>query len=529
MFLLQGKIRLEAGNFATALTSAERAETTSKGSKERGEAELLWARACLASNIARTDHSGDMDRTQLARARALLQSILAREPGRAEPGDTLLGVAILLDDGSSVLRAWKSYFLIADANNVPTTLQSPFRRFADLTATWKGQPLTQKDKHTLALALAESRFFDYAAMVAKKLVARDAEIDAIIAYQAFLTRVREVNRSFYPRIAKGLRNYKNDYDARIYEAATPLWKELAHGEKSATFRPDAFFELIRKRFSAEGYLGTTVNFYGMLMGHIVQDEIRQIKQYNKTSEFRYVLIDRLISQDFTSWYGTTSVGGWGTESTMFQVRSAYLAQPFNCLGWVTDPSARAKIVEDIDRARRADLVNCNKDRYAESRGVSIKIKLDAAVELFDALKAKGLRQEELAFAFVSEWMRLSVESSVFAHEGRHAIDQKYFKDAFDKMSHAERELRAKLSEVVFSSNPKLALAGGIIGARLDESSGHGLANKQIRMMLVDWMQSHAEEIDGLDKQLPLIMQLDRLSNKQLVAILSAVDPLAKQP
>jgi hypothetical protein len=97
------------------------------------------------------------------------------------------------------------------------------------------------------------------------------------------------------------------------------------------------------------------------------------------------------------------------------------------------------------------------------------------------------------------------------------------------MSHAQRELRAKLSEVVFSANPKLALAGGIIGARLDESSGHGLANKQIRMMLVDWMQSHAEEIKGLDKQLPLIMQLDRLSNKQLVEILSAADPLAKQP
>jgi hypothetical protein len=308
----------------------------------------------------------------------------------------------------------------------------------------------------------------------------------------------------------------------------PLWKELEHSERNAPFRPDAFFRLIRERFGAEGYLGTTVNFYGMLMGHIVQDENRPIKQYSKASEFRYVLIDRLVSQDFTSWYGTTNVGGWGSESTMFQVRSAYLAEPFKRLAWVTDQNERAKVVEEIERTRSADLVNCAKDRYAEPRSVPLKIKLDAAIHLFDALKAKGLQQEELAFAFVSESMRLNVEATVFAHEGRHAIDQRYFKDAFDKMSHAEREYRAKLSEVVFSSNPKLALTG-IIGARLDESSAHGLANRQIRMMLVDWMQLHSEEIDGLDKQLPLNLQLDRLSNKQLVEIMSAADPLATKP
>ena len=48
------------------------------------------------------------------------------------------------------------------------------------------------------------------------------------------------------------------------------------------------------------------------------------------------------------------------------------------------------------------------------------------------------------------------------------------------------------------------------------------------MMLVDWMESHAEEIDGLDKQQPLMMQLDRLSNKQILEILSAADPLAQE-
>ena len=81
LFLLQGSIRLGAGNFITALTSADHARTTSNGPKERGEADLLWARTCLASNIARIDQGVKIDRKELARARELLGSILAREPG----------------------------------------------------------------------------------------------------------------------------------------------------------------------------------------------------------------------------------------------------------------------------------------------------------------------------------------------------------------------------------------------------------------------------------------------------------------
>jgi hypothetical protein len=75
--------------------------------------------------------------------------------------------------------------------------------------------------------------------------------------------------------------------------------------------------MVRHRFGAEGYIGTTVNYYGMLMGHVVDDERKRIVQYGRVGEFRYVSIDRLLAQDFTSWYGTTNVGGWGTESTMY--------------------------------------------------------------------------------------------------------------------------------------------------------------------------------------------------------------------
>src|SRR5450755_3003853 len=135
------------------------------------------------------------------------------------------------------------------------------------------------------------------------------------------------------------------------------------------------------------------------------------------------------------------------------------------------------------------------------------IKLNASKQLFDSLQKTGLMSNALYLAFISETMRLNVESTVFAHEGRNAIDQLYFKAQFDTMSQDERELRAKYSEIIFSSKPKLALTGSILGGDLDSNTIHGKANLRLRKIIVNWMQLHNKEIGGLDISQPMLMQL----------------------
>ncbi len=44
--------------------------------------------------------------------------------------------------------------------------------------------------------------------------------------------------------------------------------------------------------------------------------------------------------------------------------------------------------------------------------------------------------------------------------------------------------------------------------------------------LVAWMEEHREEIMGVDPTLPLLPQLDRLSDAQLGAAFLSMDPLA---
>jgi hypothetical protein len=197
------------------------------------------------------------------------------------------------------------------------------------------------------------------------------------------------------------------------------------------------------------------------------------------------------------------------------------------LSWVTDSNAHNQIKRQIAEARKTDFITCRLDKYKEPGFLSLSIKLNASEQLFDSLQKTGLASNGLYLAFISETMGLNVESTVFAHEGRHAIDQRYFKSEFDSMTQDERELRAKYSEIIFSSNSKLALTGSILGGDLDSNTIHGKANYRLRKTIADWMELHSNEIGGLDKSTPMLMQVELLSDQQLRKICLSADPLSR--
>jgi len=519
LYTQRGFIHFEAGRVADASTDAERALSAATAPSEENEAIVLFARCVAATAGNRMARA-----RRLSEARVLLDRVLARQPGRSDASEALMEVGLQLDDGATVLRAFMSYFLFADDAAVSETMHRPHVILRGLATAWRGKPLANAQRKELVAALAQARFHHLAAGVVRTLRAPEAAHRNLLHYDAFLQAMAEVNGQFYPRIALGLRDYQAAYDAALEGPARQLL--IALGEAPRAERPalfDQLFDVIRVRFGAEGYLGDTMNFYGMLAGHAVLDEQRQVTQYGYAGAFRYVAIDRMISRDFTSWYGTTNVGGWGTATSMVQVRQAYLKDPYRRLAWVVDPAERAKLMSRIEMLEQSDLARCSADRYAEPAALPLRLKLDASDRLHARLVARGLAGQALALAFVSESLRLSVEATVFAHEGRHALDQVHFKPAFDAMGDDERELRAKYSEIVFSSDPTLALTGSVLGAQLDESSGHGRANKRFRVVLVDWMAVHADQIIGLDPKRPLIMQVDLLSDAQLVQLVKAAD------
>ena len=90
----------------------------------------------------------------------------------------------------------------------------------------------------------------------------------------------------------------------------------------------------------------------------------------------------------------------------------------------------------------------------------------------------------------------------------------------------EREFRAKISQIVFSFDPKLASSEILSGATGDY--GHGKANRRIRQAAIDWMNKHLNEIERIDQNKPLLTQFYLLTDDQILNCFKAIDPLANK-
>lgn len=141
--------------------------------------------------------------------------------------------------------------------------------------------------------------------------------------------------------------------------------------------------------------------------------------------------------------------------------------------------------------------------------------------MLDSLKRTGYEGAALGTAFERALGDMTTESAIFAHEGRHAID-----DGLGVEGAPELEYRAKLSEVAFAPEPRLAF-GGIMFANVGDATPHGQANLRVLKGLLGWMGSHAAEIRGLHRSDPLLPQLPLLSDAQLRLAVASLDPLAR--
>jgi len=117
------------------------------------------------------------------------------------------------------------------------------------------------------------------------------------------------------------------------------------------------------------------------------------------------------------------------------------------------------------------------------------------------------------------------QSSIVAHEGRHAIDATLKL----QLTSADREFRAKLSEVAFAPVPRLAL-GSILNGTTGDDTPHGTANGRLLDAIERWVDAHRDRVaGGADRSTAAVLLIPRLSDAQLREIVRLADPLATRP
>ncbi len=524
------RIERESGNYGAAMTAADRAAAYAQTRMERYDADVEFSHAALEGAVEQIldGRFQDVNHHGLAVAFARIDNVLQAQRGLRTPSVVALELALILGKGSKALEAWRSYFHIRPGTTTTSVLQGPAEVLERILPTWHGQTSDAGVKEELILALAGSRMYEPATLLA--MTAFDAtrsrpQVSEIIAYHKYLVSIGGITRAFYRESAVGLgdeRAYKKDLERQ----AKILWPQLHWPEDAPRVSQKRFEIEIGSRFGAEMSIKRINGYLGLHLGHRIADEDYHVEQYGKSASLRFVSLDFMVSNGYTSWFwdGRAQVGGWAANPRIIQIRGAYADKGIDAWRDMTDPKTRETTEREIAAYELGDIALARENPHAYLPGLAKRIKHNAYRRLLSELRARGLEGSALRLAFIAEIERIGLESSIIAHEGRHAIDSRSLSNFM--RSSAAKEFRAKLSEVAFSSAPSLAMAGGILAKNIGDRSAHGRANERIMKGIVRWMEEHSDTITGLDPNLPLLPQLDRLSAEQLKEAFRSMDPMA---
>ncbi|MEP1095000.1 MAG: hypothetical protein ABJG78_07805 [Cyclobacteriaceae bacterium] len=524
------RILTEEGAYDEAIDLARKAISVTESSSETYYSQMRLANSVLEKYKAKAfDGSwnpSDPEENDLGEAAHIMQSIMTESPGDIAASKVHLGLSILTRNGPQAYAGWLSFYRSDEEGNVHKTLTDAQQTL--ISGLTGGPNLDEERAEQIIIGLTESGFIEYAAMATKVLRGRfkleSTAINDLLSYHAFLQEVEGATVEFYRSEVADNSSEKN-YKAAVREAAMALWEQLSWNGKKPKFKDELAQAELRKRFGMVMEFMNANGHFGLSMGHVVLDENRQVSQYGKQGNLRYIAIDHMLSNGYSSWFwdGAAQIGGWAPgEASILQVRSAYSKGPVRSWMAVNDSVAIQEIQDKIKENEASDDEIAQKDPYAYLPGLDARITYNSNMRVLADLKKLGLTGRELRGAFINTVEKYDLNASIFAHEGRHAIDKKYF----GKQRTEDLEFTAKLSEIYFADHPFFSVTA-VLTQNIGDGTSHGQANQRVLKGIVGWMEQHKNEIQGFDSARPTLPQLDRLSDDQLRSAVNSIDPMAK--
>jgi len=540
-YTMMSRFLLENGNADSAISVSLSALRECRWFSDSLRAVFAFGRAVFECQKEAYRAGKAMDLRTLRDAAARLNAVGLQAPSETYLWELSLGLSLLLKDGPSIREAWMQYLELSPEDSLFTMARDSFQVLAKALPSWTGNDLDRESRRALIRALAQSRLYRYAKlMVASPALPygdelrREPEIAGILDYADLIERASRL----IPQIFRKRLTADSTIAADIQEVlglAYNYWQSLKYPGERPEFTTDELGAQLSQRWGAAF---CSVDFgpaaFDMTWGHVVREDVREVEQYGHKVEVRVTIVDQMVSSCMMEWLtdGDVQIGGWAPiPPIVYQVRPASFTSSIK--GWekFACVEKRQNMETRINDLRAADDSLAKADPYAYLPGTDMRIRYSTLKRLYDSLASSGYAGERLRRAFFHEYERLKEESAIIAHEGRHLIDMTYYSDEFESWDATRVELSAKLSEVLFSPNPRFSVGNTaavfcehVTG---DASSGHGPASYLIRKGLVAWMDQHADEINGFDRLCPTLPQLDLLSTAQLLTALRTLDPSAQ--
>ena len=481
------RVAFDTKDLATARIEARQAMKSATTRRERSRAVFALARVAL--------EGPKYDPAEIRDTITSLKDVIAEQGAFTDPSRLLAKAALIVGDGATAMEAIDDYYHVSKFSGPPNAIAAAHASLARLLPAWRG---TDPERPAIVEALGGIRFFKEAA-----LVSRGPETD-VVAYAKSLDRLEDVIEKYYRDMA----NDSEDDD------------DLREGVNRELRSPKA----LAGRFGTYINVGKTGGFIDAHIGHIVGDRTLSIEQYGRKANMRFVELDAMVSNGFGTFLsdGQGGDGGWATETEIYQVRPAYANGPLRDWQRLFDDETRAQEEKEVLEETARDRERAKTRPIGEFPGLSRRLVRQYLDGVVADLRAKGASDEALRDAFLARVEKEQFQYSILLHEGRHAID----KSSKEKFKVWELEYRAKLSEVALADAPRAALQS-ILDNTIGGSSPHGKANELLAKGVVAWMEANRAAIKELDPTLPMLPQVDKLSDEQMKAAARSLDPLTQ--
>jgi len=498
----------EAGNSAAIMPRADAAGAQCRPA----DAQALRVERARAHMALASAASGEERARHLALADAQLDATDAVAAITPDVASARFSLTLAQRDPEAAFAAWRTYYWLTDTD-APQALNSYAGRVAQIFRNGLQASASDDDIITLAGMLARAGFISDARLFADQtgIAARasdNTEWRRIAAHLDLVDALRVNTLRANREIINGGRAAW--YSEAILAEANRAMAAVGRSGDPTVVLPEVF--------GVFGTVGETGGYPSMHAGHLAEDIRMHVSQYGRSGEVRFVIIDNMIANGYESWLwdGWAQAGGWASDDgAIVQIRSAYTAGPVRALRRTRPGPEREAFIEAIERQAVAERASLGRDGVAELPATSDRLQQQA----LDRIAAEVGADDD---AFIAEVWRATNQYSITSHEGRHALD----KAELPNLSSSQLEFRAKLSQIIFADYPRLGLAS-VAGGAINDTP-HGQGNRRVLEGYRRWMRAHRDEIAGFDRNQPTLSQLDKLTDEQIVAAASSMDPWARR-
>lgn len=508
--------------------AAIRARETAEKAADRRQALIRWCQASVEQAVDWRLQGRWGDEAPMRESLSELYDYIGKHPGYLTSSRLLLKGSLLLGDGPAALRAWRSYLHLPPGGEAPNAIADAALQLQALLPELSHSSSVD-ERRAVAHALDGSRFFLEATLLAldpqSQPLVDEPEIAATIAYALYVRELERMTEEHYRRVSIGEGDpigFRVGWDRRLAEAV----ERIAGQDHEANADRPSRLAFLERRFGAHVKESSDAALrFDIYMGHAIADETRTVEQYGHAASVRFVVLDLMVSNGFHSWAWESGAknGGWGSRDGIFQVRPAYVQGPLEAWRKMHDPDDHERFLEELSLEAERDDDRARANPHCHLRGLAMRLHYAGIGEILEQKRQQGLEGEALRLAFLSDYANAVVDSNLFAHEGRHAIDSL----RGGVREPWQRELFAKLSQIAFAPVPRLAF-GGILLDNLGDGTPHGRANLAVIEGLVAWMEAHRDDIAGFEPARPILPQLDKLTDEQLRSAARSLDPMARE-